>query len=434
MPTNHLTYAKTLIKLCQQTQNSYLDLGNCRITNLNDLPELFECTHLKTLILSNEWWDYEKKKDSKSRNTGKENHLHSLPAKIANLKNLTKLILSGRYNGWEISDISFLSKLNKLKYLNLSNNKIHDIHYLKKLTGLQTLSLGENQISDIRSLSNLTGLQTLSLYRNQISDILSLSNLTGLQTFFLFSNQISDIRTLSNLTGLQTLDLSVNQISDIHHLAKLTKLQTLNLSSNKLSKIPSSIFQINMEISIEEYGRGLCLSDNPIQSPPIEIIKQGRQSVLDWFSARKTKLNEIKIILIGDPKAGKTSLLRRLKDNTFDKNEAQTDGVNIEDIKFGESKIFKKQKALHELTGHFWDFGGQEIMNATHQFFLTSRTVYILVLDARKDANVSAQITQWVKRIKATGGSSPIIIVANQIDINTGFGFDNKYELQKQFP
>jgi internalin A len=108
--------------------------------------------------------------------------------------------------------------------------------------------------------------------------------------------------------------------------------------------------------------------------------------------------------------------------------------VNIEDIKFGESKTFKKQKALHELTGHFWDFGGQGIMNATNQFFFTNRSVYVLVLHARKDANVSAQITQWVKRIKATGGSSPIIIVANQIDINTGFGFDNKYELQKQFP
>ncbi|MCA9731734.1 hypothetical protein KC799_06380, partial [candidate division KSB1 bacterium] len=80
------------------------------------------------------------------------------------------------------------------------------------------------------------------------------------------------------------------------------------------------------------------------------------------------------------------------------------------------------------------DFGGQEIMTATHQFFLTKRCVYILVLDARKDDNTATQIRQWVKRIKATGGNVAIIVVANQVDINTAFGFDNEFELQQEFP
>jgi len=189
-----------------------------------------------------------------------------------------------------------------------------------------------------------------------------------------------------------------------------------------------------MEINLEQFGGGLALYDNPVASPPMEILKQGRQSALDWFEATRVKLNEIKIILIGDPKAGKTSLLRRLKDGSFDEKEVQTDGVNIEDIEFGKCETFKKQTSLHQLTGHFWDFGGQEIMNATHQFFLTSRSIYILVLDARKDANVSAQIRQWIKRISATGGNSPILIIANQIDVNAGFGFENERELQEEFP
>jgi internalin A len=30
-----------------------------------------------------------------------------------------------------------------------------------------------------------------------------------------------------------------------------------------------------------------------------------------------------------------------------------------------------------------WDFGGQEIMHATHQFFLTRRSLYLLVLSGR---------------------------------------------------
>ena len=38
------------------------------------------------------------------------------------------------------------------------------------------------------------------------------------------------------------------------------------------------------------------------------------------------------------------------------------------------------------------------------------------------------------KKIRTTGGNSPIIVVCNQIDINKGFGFDNEFELKKEFP
>ncbi|MBT3210367.1 MAG: hypothetical protein HN704_15915 [Bacteroidetes bacterium] len=52
---NDLSQAKKLIKNCKESQNPHLDLGRCGITDLNELPELFECTHLETLILSNFW-------------------------------------------------------------------------------------------------------------------------------------------------------------------------------------------------------------------------------------------------------------------------------------------------------------------------------------------------------------------------------------------
>ena len=34
---------------------------------------------------------------------------------------------------------------------------------------------------------------------------------------------------------------------------------------------------------------------------------------------------------------------------------------------------------------NIWDFGGQEIYYATHQFFLTKRSLYVLVIDNRKE-------------------------------------------------
>ncbi len=40
MKKNDLNQARRLIKECQESQSAYLDLGNCGITDLNDLSKL----------------------------------------------------------------------------------------------------------------------------------------------------------------------------------------------------------------------------------------------------------------------------------------------------------------------------------------------------------------------------------------------------------
>ena len=47
-----------------------------------------------------------------------------------------------------------------------------------------------------------------------------------------------------------------------------------------------------------------------------------------------------------------------------------------------------------------WDFGGQEILHSTHQFFLTERSLYILVLEprtgfAQRDAEYVRAYSLW---------------------------------------
>ena len=78
-----LSQAQKLIKQCLKEQSTYLDLGNCGITNLGDLPELFECIHLKTLVLSNKWYDRKTKKKVRSKNKGRRNHINLLTNGIA---------------------------------------------------------------------------------------------------------------------------------------------------------------------------------------------------------------------------------------------------------------------------------------------------------------------------------------------------------------
>ena len=51
-------------------------------------------------------------------------------------------------------------------------------------------------------------------------------------------------------------------------------------------------------------------------------------------------------------------------------------------------------------------------MHATHRFFMSKRSVYVIVLDGRKEQNPD----YWLHHARAFGGNSPILIVINKID------------------
>ena len=53
-------------------------------------------------------------------------------------------------------------------------------------------------------------------------------------------------------------------------------------------------------------------------------------------------------------------------------------------------------------------------MHATHQFFLTRRSVYILVLDSRLNQEEN-RVEYWLKIIQSFGGESPVLIVGNKV-------------------
>ena len=73
---------------------------------------------------------------------------------------------------------------------------------------------------------------------------------------------------------------------------------------------------------------------------------------------------------------------------------------------------------------HVWDFGGQEILHATHQFFLTERTIYLLVLSGR-EGNATQDAEYWLQLIRSFGGDSQVVVALNKsqqhpFDVNRG--------------
>jgi hypothetical protein len=131
-----------------------------------------------------------------------------------------------------ISDISFLSGLDNLTGLCLSDNKISDLQVLEHLSNLTDLGLADNEISDISALSGLSNLTSLELADNEISDVSALSGLSNLENLWLEGNEISDISALSGLNNLVSLDIRDNEISDFSALEGLEQIDILYLEDN----------------------------------------------------------------------------------------------------------------------------------------------------------------------------------------------------------
>lgn len=355
---------------------------------------------------------------------------------IATLTNLTTLSMIDCH----LNNASFLSNLTQLKDVNLASNNITNIDVLMGFNNLKDLWLHNNKISDfsvLESLAHPEKITHLSLGRNDnLSDISFLSDYKNIVRLHLQENKIKDISSLKCLTKLSELNVEGNLISDISCLEHLDKLTVVQLQSNPIIELPTWITQRSMEVQWDEYGfeeNTISFFDNPLVSPPPEIVKQGNEAIDDYFnsiSGKPTaKLNEIKVLLVGEGMAGKTSILKRFQNMPFDEKESQTHGINVATVKMGAIDDLAVNDELEHCRLHFWDFGGQEIMHASHQFFMSKRALYILVLDSRTDSKKY----YWLKHIEKLGGNSPIILIMNKMDANPNYNIEQQ-TLNEKFP
>lgn len=352
---------------------------------------------------------------------------------ISFLEKLTELQDLKLWN-FPISDISIIGNLRRLNSLTLRNNQISDISILKNLKDLTRLDLSSNQISDISILGNLTGLTRLDLGNNQISDLRSLEKLTGLSNLSLNGNKISDISVLGNLTCLTGLGLYGNQISDISVLSNLTCLTSLDLSFNKINNIQALMPHIKrgLSVNLEIYlGQGISLYKNPITTPPMSIVEEGTEAILTYFEQLKKgseKLYEARIVIVGESKAGKTTLFKKLNDeNTLvpDPNQESTHGINI-----NQERTFTHTNGV-QIKSSIWDFGGQDTQNYLHQYFYAKDNLFVLVCDQRAE---KTRFDYWFEMITRLCSESRIIVVRNLNERVTASQSLNLKEYEARFP
>jgi internalin A len=300
-------------------------------------------------------------------------------------------------------------KMPHITHLNLGENQLSELpDEIGNLTNLTTLFLDNNKLTKIpEAIGNLKKLRYLYLYENNLSEIPEvIGYLKNLLHLYLNNNQLTKLpKTIVNLTRLTNLHLYKNQLTEIpREIEKLKSLKELYLDGNQIRTIPKEIGNLT-------YLENLDLSENPIINIPLEILNQKAEAVKNYLRTIKDddiELYEAKLLIVGEGGVGKTSLMKRLIRDEFSSKEGTTEGIEINKwiIETGRTKDFRV---------NFWDFGGQEIYHATHQFFLTKRSLYLLVWEARKDDDL-VSFDYWLNVIKLLSKESPVITVLNKID------------------
>ena len=175
-----------------------------------------------------------------------------------------------------------------------------------------------------------------------------LAALVNLQSLGCNYTQVADLSPLAALVNLQSLGCSDTQVADLSPLAALVNLQSLVLllhagrrfvpadclgqpaipccSGTQVADLSPISTLIQQDIPViweSDYSESkfIQVHDCPLICPPVEIARDSPQAVRDYFEELGEdgrRLNEVKVIFLGEASAGKTSLVKRLMGEQFD--------------------------------------------------------------------------------------------------------------------
>ncbi|WP_394626910.1 leucine-rich repeat domain-containing protein [Bacillus cereus] len=197
---------------------------------------------------------------------------------IEQLENINMLFLRDN----KISDLTPLSKMKKIKTLDLIGNNIKDIQPLFTLSTMKQLYLANNQINDLTGIDRLNNVELLWIGNNKINNVESISKMSNLIELEISDSEIKDISPLSQLGNLQVLNLEENYISDISPLSTLTNLHEINLGANEIFDV-RPVEELGKRISIDIQRQKIFLNeasvDEEIKIPVYNLKGEPLQNI-----------------------------------------------------------------------------------------------------------------------------------------------------------
>ena len=223
--------------------------------------------------------------------------------------------------------------------------------------------------------------------------------------------------------SLISLELSNNKLNAFPpDIACLKELLSLDVSNNEgIKKLPLDLIQLPNLTQL--HLDGLDLTDFPQTE-----MNRGAKRIQNFLRHRQDgekPYRRMKLMVVGLAKKGKTTLVHRLVDHDSLKRRLFPDsklhqktttspatvGIDITEMVLRPSNVKET-----EITFGIWDFAGQEEYYATHQCFLTQRSIYLVLWNLNDGIKGLESLASWLCNIEARAPGSPVLIVGTHLD------------------
>lgn len=348
-------------------------------------------------------------------------------------------LLALNLNETGITQFAFTERQPKLMYVNLSQNEsLTEVRFESTPTQLRILDVYDSRVQELDLPAGLSELYKLDAARNQQLKRIHFAG--GCKSLFfldLSENALTELELPAGMISLVYVFLRKNQVKKLGFGGVTPKLETLDIRENQVREIPKSYVHQLPGLT------HLFVDGNPIQNIDREAIVEGstanawegiRNYLRSLIEDEAVENDEVKLILLGNSTAGKSSILRYLIAREYDPQTPSTHGIR---------NVIWQPDPNSKIRINVWDFGGQEFYHATHRLFLSNNAVNLVVFEAGtnvqgkspteislyRDGELFTEnmdldhfpYTYWLNGIRYFAqGIPPICLVENKMDKKEG--------------
>lgn len=175
-------------------------------------------------------------------------------------------------------------------------------------------------------------------------------------------------------------------------------------------EIGNCMLSVGREGKAEEYYQSAQKNYEKLQIPKElqHLSLKERQTMGLTQEKEPTKTYALKLIVVGNPAVGKSSLIRRHADDKFEDSYAPTIGTDFI------LKVVKLEDM--EITCTIWDIGGHESFMSIRSFYYEGADAAIIVYDTTRDETFKS-VKKWYDDFTHTVGIIPTLILGNKSDL-----------------